>query len=64
MATFWERVKTGGKTGFDKAYKVVDKLGPPVNKLSNKIKSTGRKVLLMIREAIYNSVVYLHLQRT
>lgn len=39
MATFWERVKTGGKTGFDKAYKVVDKLGPPVNKLSNKLGS-------------------------
>jgi lipid-binding SYLF domain-containing protein len=39
MATLWERVKTGGKTGFDKAYKVVDKLGPPVNKLSNKLGS-------------------------
>ena len=35
--TLWERVKTGGKSGFDKAYKVVDKLGPPVNKLSNKL---------------------------
>lgn len=39
MATLWERVKSGGKVGFDKAYKVVDKLGPPVNKLSNKLGS-------------------------
>jgi lipid-binding SYLF domain-containing protein len=39
MATLWERVKGGSKTGFDKAYKVVDKLGPPVNKLSNKLGS-------------------------
>lgn len=39
MATLWERVRNGGKTGFDKAYKVVDKLGPPVNKLSNKLGS-------------------------
>ena len=37
--TLWERVKTGGKTGFDKAYKAVDKLGAPVNKLSNKVGS-------------------------
>ena len=35
--SLWERVKVGGKSGFDKAYKVVDKLGPPVNKLSNKL---------------------------
>lgn len=37
--SLWERVKGGSKTGFDKAYKVVDKLGPPVNKLSNKLGS-------------------------
>ena len=39
MATLWERVRGGSKSGFDKAYKVVDKLGPPVNKLSNKLGS-------------------------
>jgi len=39
MATLWERVRGGSKSGFDKAYKVVDKLGPPVNRLSNKLGS-------------------------
>lgn len=37
--TLWERVKTGGKSGFDRVYKTVDKLGPPVNRLSNKLGS-------------------------
>lgn len=37
--TLWQRVKTGGKTGFDKAYAAVDKLGKPVNRLSNKLGS-------------------------
>ena len=37
--TLWERVKTGGKSGFDKAYKTVDKLGAPINRLSNKLGS-------------------------
>jgi hypothetical protein len=31
------KVKTGGKAGFDKLYGWVDKLGAPVNKLSNKL---------------------------
>lgn len=35
----WERVKTGGKSGFDKAWKTMDKLGAPVNRLSNKLGS-------------------------
>ena len=39
QSTLWERVRTGGKTGFDKAWKAVDKLGAPVNKLSNKLGS-------------------------
>jgi hypothetical protein len=39
MTSLWEKVKSGGKVGFDKAYGVVDKLGAPVNKLSNKIGS-------------------------
>ncbi|GAB7366110.1 hypothetical protein MBLNU230_g7672t1 [Neophaeotheca triangularis] len=39
MSSFWQRVKSGGKTGFDKAYNTIDKLGPPVNKLSNKLGS-------------------------
>lgn len=38
-ATLWERTKTNSKVGFDKAYGLVDKLGPPVNKLSNKLGS-------------------------
>jgi hypothetical protein len=33
----WSKVKSGGKLGFDKVYGVVDKLGAPVNKLSNKL---------------------------
>ncbi|KAK5171292.1 uncharacterized protein LTR77_004436 [Saxophila tyrrhenica] len=37
--TLWEKVKTGSKAGFDKSYKVLDKLGPPVNRLSNKLGS-------------------------
>ncbi|EON67103.1 hypothetical protein W97_06356 [Coniosporium apollinis CBS 100218] len=35
----WSRTKTTGKVGFDKLYGWVDKLGPPVNKLSNKLGS-------------------------
>lgn len=35
----WEQTKTTSKAGFDKVYAVVDKLGPPVNKLSNKLGS-------------------------
>lgn len=35
----WSQTKTTSKQGFDKVYKVVDKLGPPINKLSNKIGS-------------------------
>lgn len=45
--TFWERTKTFSskaydnalKPGFNKAYAVVDKLGAPVNRLSNKVGS-------------------------
>lgn len=37
--TMWEKVKTGGKTGFDKTWKAFDKLGAPVNRLSNKLGS-------------------------
>lgn len=35
----WSQTKTTSKSGFDKVYKVVDKLGNPINKLSNKIGS-------------------------
>ncbi|KAI5367487.1 Putative ysc84 actin-binding domain-containing protein [Septoria linicola] len=35
----WQRVKTGSKAGFDKAYAALDKLGPPINNLSNKLGS-------------------------
>jgi hypothetical protein len=34
----WAKVKSGkAKAGFDKVYSLVDKLGPPVNRLSNKL---------------------------
>ena len=35
----WGKTKTGGKAGFDKIYGWVDKLGAPINKLSNKLGS-------------------------
>lgn len=35
----WERVKSGSKSGFDKGWKALDKLGAPVNRLSNKLGS-------------------------
>ncbi|KAH7138549.1 hypothetical protein B0J11DRAFT_500763 [Dendryphion nanum] len=33
----WSKAKDRGKAGFDKVYGVVDKLGAPVNRLSNKL---------------------------
>src|ERR1700761_7744849 len=46
-STLWDKTKSGSTTaynkallpGFNKAYKVVDKLGAPVNRLSNRIGS-------------------------
>ncbi|KAF1734964.1 SH3 domain-containing protein [Beauveria bassiana] len=35
----WNTTKSQSKKGFDKAYKVVDKLGAPINRLSNRIGS-------------------------
>jgi lipid-binding SYLF domain-containing protein len=35
--SYWERTKTVSKKGYDKVYTVVDKLGAPVNRLSNKL---------------------------
>lgn len=35
----WQKTKTGGKAGFDKVWGWADKLGAPVNKLSNKLGS-------------------------
>jgi len=35
----WDKTKSGSKAGFDKGWKILDKLGAPVNKLSNKIGS-------------------------
>ncbi|TVY41946.1 SH3 domain-containing protein [Lachnellula occidentalis] len=35
----WDKTKTGSKKGFDAAWQALDKLGAPVNKLSNKIGS-------------------------
>lgn len=39
VATFWTRAKTSSKAGFDKLWATADKLGDPVNKLSNKVGS-------------------------
>ena len=33
----WTKAKTGGKAGFDKVYGWVDKLGAPINRMSNKV---------------------------
>lgn len=35
----WHQTKTGSKKGFDKTWQALDKLGAPVNRLSNKIGS-------------------------
>ncbi|GLA40178.1 hypothetical protein AnigIFM63309_007789 [Aspergillus niger] len=35
----WDKTKTYGKMGFDKAWGALDKLGAPVNRLSNKLGS-------------------------
>jgi len=35
----WSKTKTQSKAGFDKVYSWVDKLGAPVNRLSNKVGS-------------------------
>ncbi len=35
----WSQTKTTSKAGFDKAYKVVDKLGAPISRLSHKVGS-------------------------
>ena len=35
----WQRVKTGSKASFDKAYAALDRLGPPINRLSNRLGS-------------------------
>ncbi|KAK4543967.1 hypothetical protein LTR36_004741 [Oleoguttula mirabilis] len=37
--TWWNRVRSGSKKGFDQAWSAVDKLGAPVNKLTNKLGS-------------------------
>ncbi|PQE05644.1 hypothetical protein CJF30_00007796 [Rutstroemia sp. NJR-2017a BBW] len=39
MASAWEKTKTGGKAAFDKGWAAFEKLGAPVNKLTNKIGS-------------------------
>lgn len=35
----WDSTKKGSKKGFDKAFAVVDKLGAPINRLSNRVGS-------------------------
>lgn len=35
----WSQTKTSSKQGFDKVYKVVDKIGDPINRLSHKVGS-------------------------
>lgn len=36
---FWQRTKASSKSGFDKMWAYADKLGDPVNKLSNRLGS-------------------------
>ncbi|KAF2100300.1 DUF500-domain-containing protein, partial [Rhizodiscina lignyota] len=38
-SNIWAKTKTGGKAGFDQVWKWADKLGAPVNRLSNRIGS-------------------------
>ena len=35
--SFWAKTKSSSKAGLDKAWKAADKLGAPVNRLSNKL---------------------------
>lgn len=37
--TFWEKTKQNSKAGFDKLWEWTDKLGAPVNRLTNKLGS-------------------------
>lgn len=37
--TFWQRAKTNSKLGFDSLWRGIDKVGAPVNNLSNKLGS-------------------------
>jgi len=39
MLPSWDKTKTGSKKGFDKVWGWADKLGAPVNRLTNKIGS-------------------------
>lgn len=39
MLPSWDKTKSGGKAGFDKVWKGLDKLGAPINRFSNKIGS-------------------------
>ncbi|KAI9929859.1 hypothetical protein ASPWEDRAFT_732379 [Aspergillus wentii DTO 134E9] len=39
MSNKWDKTKTASKKGFDKAWAAFDKLGAPVNRLSNKLGS-------------------------
>lgn len=47
----WSQTKTTSKAGFDKAYKVVDKLGKPINRLSHKVGSEAFWPTTLDREA-------------
>ncbi|KAK5113983.1 hypothetical protein LTR62_003106 [Meristemomyces frigidus] len=38
-AGWWDSIRTGGKKGFDAGWKQLDRLGAPVNKLTNKLGS-------------------------
>lgn len=39
MSSAWEKTKQGSKAGFDKGWQLFEKLGAPVNKVTNKIGS-------------------------
>ena len=39
QTSWWDKVRTGSKKGFDYTWRQADKLGAPVNKLTNKLGS-------------------------
>ncbi|KAJ5575813.1 hypothetical protein N7535_002739 [Penicillium sp. DV-2018c] len=49
--TRWEKTKSISKKGFDKAWNTVDKLGAPVNRLSNKLGSEAFWPMTIDKEA-------------
>ncbi|KAB8237620.1 hypothetical protein ETB97_007899 [Aspergillus alliaceus] len=49
--SFWERTKGTSKKGFDKAWHTLDKLGDPVNRLSNRVGAEAFWPMTLDRES-------------